>query len=376
MSVPNFDFLRKKKWVKELVKEETKEPIKERIEEPIKETIKEPIKETEQLSLNNFKKDIMEEYSESSYYFIKLIIKWKKHFIIVTVAAIAVSSFFSSEFIIKPKYKAFAIVYPANINPYGAESSTEQLLQLLQSSDIRNSIFKKFKLADRYDIDTTVKGWNARLLAAYGSNVDMKRTEYESIEIKVMDTDPQIACDIVNAIMDALNLKARTLQRSKTKEALVIISKQMNAKRYQLDSLNAFLQELRVKYQILDYNGQVKEVVKSYLKALTSGNKNGNIKDIDVMIRNLEEKGGSYYEAIQVFDAALAHYNSIRMEYENVVKDLNKELTYTNIITPPSPADKKTYPIRWLIVLASTVAANLFLLFTLALIDVRKKIIQ
>lgn len=321
-------------------------------------------------------KDTMEEYTENSYYFIKLILKSRKHFLIVTIAAIVISATFSSEFFIKPKYQSFAIVYPANVSSYGSESTAEQLLQLLASADVRNSVIKKFSLASRYNIDTTERAGYSKLIAAYESNVEVKRTEYESIEIKVLDIDPKIACDMVNEILNSLNLKARTLQRDKTREVLVIVGNQMDFKKHQLDSLNSLLKELRVKYQILDYGVQSKEVIKSYLKALSSGKGSNGFKDIDVMIRNLQEKGGEYYEAIRVFDATLASYTGIRIDYENTMKELNKELTYTNIVTRPFPADKKIYPIRWLIVVASVVSANIFLLLMLALIDAKKKIIQ
>lgn len=355
--------------MREEVKEVTKEDIQE--EQPKKEEIKK-----QQVFYDKIKTGKMEEYTESSYYFIKLILKWKKHFMIVSIAAIVVASIFSSEFIIKPKYKSFAIVYPANISPYGSESTAEQLLQLLESSDIRNTIIRKFNLAERYNIDTTAKSGQANLIAAYESNIEVKRTEYESIEIKVLDTKAEVACDMVNAILDALNLKARTLQRDKTKEVLVIVEHQLNFKKHQLDSLNALLIGLRVKYQILDYGVQSKEVIKSYLKALSSGKGSSGFKDIDVMLRNLEEKGGEYYEAIRVYDVTLGLYTGLKVDYENGLKDMNKELTYTNIVTKPFPADKKTYPIRWLIVVASVASADLFLLLILALMDVRKKIIQ
>ncbi|MBA3704523.1 MAG: hypothetical protein H0W84_01060 [Bacteroidetes bacterium] len=364
-----------KEQVIENVKAQEEEQRQEKQEsESVKNKIKTLIKEQEQFFYNNSKRSTMEDYTENSYYFIKLILKWKKHFIIVTAIAVVAAAVFSSEYIIKPKYKSFAIVYPANLSPYGSESTSEQLLQLLESADIRNTIINKFNLATRYNIDTAAKAGHASLIAAYESNVEVKRTEYESIEIKALDTDPQVACDMVNEIINALNLKARKLQRDKTAEFLVIITNQMNAKRFQLDSLNTILESLRVKYQILDYNSQAKEVVKSYLKVLGSGKNSNGYKDIDVMMRNLEEKGGEYYEAIRTFDAALAYYHSIKMDYDNVKKDLYKELTYTNIVTKPSPADKKSYPIRWLIVVASAASANLFLLLLLALIDAKKKI--
>lgn len=316
----------------------------------------------------------MQEDMQNSSYFIKLIMKWKFHFMVITVAAIVVSAVFSSEFFIKPRYKSFAIIYPSNIIPYSSETPSEQLLQLLESSDIRNAVVNKFKLAAHYDIDTTSKSGLFDLIAAYQSNVEVRRTQFNSIEIKVFDTDAQIACDMVVEIINALNLKARSLQREKTKEVLDIVSNQLLVKKKQVDSVNSILQELRVKYQLLDYEVQVKEVTKSYLKALSGGARKESLKDIDALMRNLEEKGGEYYQMKETFDILLESYNTSKLDYDKVMSDLNKILTYSNIVSKPYPADKKSYPIRWVIVAVSVVSTNLLLLLILTIMAKKNKL--
>jgi len=300
--------------------------------------------------------------------------KWKFHFMVITISAIVVSAVFSSEFFIKPRYKSFAIIYPSNIIPYSSETPSEQLLQLLESSDIRNAVVNKFKLAAHYDIDTTSKSGLFDLIAAYQANVEVRRTQYNSIEIKVFDTDAQIACDMVTEIINALNLKARNLQREKTKEVLAIVSNQLLVKKKQVDSVNSILQELRVKYQLLDYEVQVKEVTKSYLKALSGGARKESLKDIDALMRNLEEKGGEYYQMKETFDILLESYNTSKLDYDKVMSDLNKILTYSNIVSKPYPADKKSYPIRWVIVAVSVVSTNLLLLLILTIMAKKNKL--
>lgn len=311
---------------------------------------------------------------QNSSYFIKLMMKWKFHFMVITISAIVVSVVFSSEFFIKPRYKSFAIIYPSNIIPYSSETPSEQLLQLLESSDIRNAVVNKFKLAAHYDIDTTSKSGLFDLIAAYQANVEVRRTQYNSIEIKVFDTDAQIACDMVTEIINALNLKARNLQREKTKEVLAIVSNQLLVKKKQVDSVNSILQELRVKYQLLDYEVQVKEVTKSYLKALSGGARKESLKDIDALMRNLEEKGGEYYQMKETFDILLESYNTSKLDYDKVMSDLNKILTYSNIVSKPYPADKKSYPIRWVIVAVSVVSTNLLLLLILTIMAKKNKL--
>ena len=315
----------------------------------------------------------MQEYTESSKNFIRMIMKWKIHFVIITVTAIIVAAVFSSAWFIKPKYKSFAIVYPANLKPYSTESETEQMLQLFRSADVRNAVIKKYHLSEHYGVDTTDKAGLGNLIATYENNVEINRTQFESIEIDVLDTDPVIASNMVEEIINAMNLKARNLQRDKAKEVVVVIKDQLNLKKHNVDSISAVLNELRVKYQIFDYKMQAKEVTKSYLKAISSGGHKDDLKEIDVMMRNLEEKGGEFYEMKKTLDALLKSYNLTQVEYDVALKELNKELTYANIVTQPVPSYKKAYPIRWLIVLASVASSNLFFFLILVVLDNRKK---
>ncbi|HEY0031358.1 MAG TPA: hypothetical protein VGC65_11405 [Bacteroidia bacterium] len=312
----------------------------------------------------------MQEYSESSHNFIKLIAKWKIHFAIVTVAALSAAAIFSGEMFLKPKYKSYAIVYPINLTPYSEESASEQLLQLFEAADVRNAVIKKFGLYKHYKIDSAEKSSLATMVATYESNVAIKRTQFESIEIQVLDTDPLQASQMVEEIIASMNLKARNLQREKTKEVEAIIKDQLDMKKRNVDSINAQLHELRVKYQLFDYDVQVKEVTKSYLKAVGSGGR--NLKEIDAMMRNLEEKGGEYDELNKTMNVLLKSYNGTKLEYDNVIKDLTKELTYANVVTKPVPSFKKAYPIRWLIVAVSVASANLFLFLLIIMLDGKK----
>lgn len=303
----------------------------------------------------------MKNYSLTNQLFIKLVVRWKIYFYSVTLASLVLSAIFSSSFFIAPKYKSYTLLYPSNIISYSSETPSEQLIQLLESGDIRDAIIHKFNLAEHYNIDTTEETGKSTLIKTYKSNIEIKRTQYNSISIEVLDTDPLLASKMVEEIINSLNLKARSLQRQKTAEVVTIYKNLMNSKKQQVDSIDAILQEFRVKYQLLDYEIQTKEVTKSYFKAISSGARKENLKDIDLMLRNLEEKGGEYYNTKQTLDVVLKSYNEAKLEYDKAISDLNKELTYTNIISKPFPADEKTYPIRWIIVLISVVSANLFL---------------
>jgi uncharacterized protein involved in exopolysaccharide biosynthesis len=313
----------------------------------------------------------MEEYRQSALYYLRLFSKWKFQFLVITVVAAAASALFSSEFFIKPRYKSSATVYPANVIPFSEESTTEQILQMLQSTYIRDAVIRKFRLDEHYHIDTTAKEGHAALYGMYKTFVSISKNQYESVDIEVTDTDPQTASDMVNEVIFQLNNKISTLHKEKSREVKRIVEGQMKQKARQLDSLDKGLQELRVKYQILDYNIQVKEVTQGYMKSLTTGK---GSKDIDVLMRNLEEKGGEYYRMKVLYDGILASYNTVSNEYDNILRELDKKFSYTYVVSTPTPSDKKSYPVRWLIVLISVVAANMFLFTMILLNDFRKRL--
>jgi uncharacterized protein involved in exopolysaccharide biosynthesis len=312
----------------------------------------------------------MEEYRQSALYYIRLIARWKWQFLIITLIAVVASAVFSSEFFIKPRYKSSATVYPANVIPFSDESTTEQILQMLQSTYVRDAVIKKFNLANHYKIDTTGKESKAALNNMWKSFVSIDKNQFESVDIEVTDTDPQLACDMVNEIIFQLNHKISTLHKDKTREVKKIVETQLKIKSQQLDSLGKGLQELRVKYQILDYNIQVEEVTKGYMHSLSMGK---GSKDIDVLLRNLEEKGGDYYKMKVAYDGVLQGYNAVRNEYDNILRELSKDFTYTYVVSDPTPSDKKSYPVRWLIVVIAVIAANLFLFSMIIINDFRKR---
>ena len=141
----------------------------------------------------------------------------------------------------------------------------------------------------------------------------------------------------------------------------------LTLKKNEIDSLEVLLEEYRLKYGILDYAAQTKEYSRAYARALSGGNQKA-LAESRRMLDLLAQKGGEYQIIEDRQYKAKSSYNDFKLDVENLKKDLVKEWTYEHIVTSPIPADKKSYPIRWLIVVASVGAsvflAFLFLLFT------------
>ena len=303
----------------------------------------------------------------------QLILRWKKHLIIVGLISLVGSILFSSPFFIKPKYKSFALIYPSNLIAYSTESSTEQMLQLTQSYDIRNKIINTFQLFEHYNIDTLKnKTFKSEVYKKYDENIIIKKTEYESMEITVYDTDPLIASQIADSIVHYFDLKARSLQIEKSHEVMVIALDQLKNKKNQLDSMENLLHDYSTKYGLLDYKSQSKEVTRAYMRGLTS-NDTKVIKESNRIMQGLMDKGTEFNSINEHLWRLRGTYNDLKLIYENAYRDVYKELTYANVVTRPFPSDKKAYPVRWLIVLIS-VGSSLLLAFMILLIfDPKKK---
>ena len=282
----------------------------------------------------------------------------------VALVAVVVATVASLPAFMPPKYMSRATVYPVNLNSYSIETRTDQLLQLLQSNSIRDSLIMQFDLATVYDVDTTVDGGYFAMYNEFNDRVEINKTNFESVRIEIVDEDPVRARDLVNAMLKQVNLLARRLQREKSNELLVIAERSLVHAQAKLDSVEARLDTLRVRDGILDYESQVRELTKGYMRMIQSGAPVSRIEEVQGLMKDMEEKGGEFRQLMELSNFFRANYDRLLTEYERMVNDVTKELTYTNVVVYPEVSDKKVYPVRWLILLLTTVSA-VFLSFLL-----------
>ncbi len=300
--------------------------------------------------------------------------KWKKHLIIVGLIAIIISAVFSSSTFIKPKFKSTARIYPSfNVYTYSDESESEQLLEIANSQDIKLKVIDAFNLADVYKIHKEDPLYLTYMLAEFNDNVGFKKTEYETVEIHVLDTDPQRACSMCDSIVSFVNEKINTLHRVKFEEVVTGSGKGLKKVNHQIDSLEEKLNFLRKNYQILDYKTQSEQITKGMVKVLAEGKKNTpGGKELEQWMKNLEEKGGEYNLLEKEQENCIFQRDSIKMVYDRSVGYSTNKLVYGHQIQKPIPAEKKSYPIRWLIILVSTFASLFAAMLFILLLENKK----
>ncbi len=298
---------------------------------------------------------------------LKLLFKWKWHLLAIVVLAMILAVIFSGPAFIKPRYKSFALIYPSNVQPYSEESESEQMLQYFQSREIRDKIIKKYDLAKRYEIDPSYKYFQTAIIGEYNKNVSITKTPYESVRVEVMDEDPQVACDMVNDIIDFYNEKILETHREKYKEVVDFLAHRLAVKKSEIDSVEKMHYELRTKYGIIDYPNQSREVARGFLGTVDGNNgQYVNRKEVLKLKKNLEEKGGDFiFYNDRLYDL-VDEYGKVKMDYEEALMNYERDITFTSVVSKPFPADKKCCPVRWVIV-AVTAVATLFLAFVVLL---------
>jgi hypothetical protein len=245
------------------------------------------------------------------------------------------------------------------------------MLQLFQSDSIFRHVASRFDLIKHYNLDPSNLSVRYDLLAMYNENVSIKKTEYEAVRIDVLDYHPDTACQMINVMVDAFNSFTLNLGKAKTKEQLQITNDLLRRKGIQIDSINTVLKELGVKFGIVEYAGQSRELSKEYYRTLATGNEK-KINELTNSLRNLEERGGEYHKLEEYLSNATSEYSALLNQFNILTSDLHKKITYTNMVLRPYPSEKKSYPIRWLLVTLSTCGSLLVAIIIIMMLEGRK----
>ena len=284
---------------------------------------------------------------------VQLIYKWKWHILIITAFAAICGGIFSGARFITPLYKSEAIAYPQNISPYSEESETEQMLQIMNSQSIADSIIEKYDLWSHYGIDRNYQYAKTYMMLEYHEKVKISKTPYDAISVVVSDKDPMVACNIAKDILYYFDKKVNQLHRDKEKDVVLMFERQLYMKQQGIDSLKNAFSELGTDFDLLG-------IIDPSRKGGKGQSSSPDPQALDLMTKIITE-GINYAET--------------RVEYEKELRFLVSDLSYCNTITEPYPADKKSYPIRWVVVTLSALGALLLSILVLFIIENRKRFV-
>lgn len=309
--------------------------------------------------------------------------RWRKPLIIIGIAAVLVSS--AIALMIPEKFKSTVIMFPVQSNAiskalltedfsgkqdilqFGEEEQAEQMLQILNSDEIRNKVCKKYDLMQHYRIDPTDRFKNTKLFETYNENITFKRTEFMSVRVDVMDEDPELAADIANDIAALLDSTKRRMQRDRAMQAFHIVEAEYLKKRGEVDRMQDSMQKLN-ELGMYDYESQSEVTSQAYAKALSEGNQRA-IASLEEQLKIIGQYGSAYMAVRENLYIQREQLNLLKKKYEEAKVDADAVLSYKFIVNPAYAAERKSYPVRWLIVVVSTGASVVFGILFLILFD-------
>ncbi|PTN04247.1 hypothetical protein C8N47_13312 [Mangrovibacterium marinum] len=310
----------------------------------------------------------MKEYLDSRALF-KLLWAWKIHLALLGGAVMLLAVLFSSSLFITPLYKSQARLYPVNARAFSEESESEQMLEVIGSSDLKRKMIETFSLVERYKIDSQSRAVHAKVLKAYDKHVTCVKTRYETVEISILDRDPKMACAMVDSLMSFYNAKMLAMHREKYQGQLAAFQQDMSRKQADIDSLDSRLSAYRQRYGLLDYQSQTEQLTLGYAEALARGASRASVDELKKRLDLLAERGGTFRQMQARMTELLQQREQIGRQLEEILSQINRRENFSVLVEAPFPADKKSYPTRWLIVLASLLSAEFLAVLLILLMD-------
>ena len=155
-------------------------------------------------------------------------------------------------FFIPKEFKSFGVVYPPSSTSidnsidypnFGYDVEADRLIQILASTEIRDSVIRKFGLAGYFEIDMQSADWMDDLSKKYYKNIKFERMPSMSILVTARTKDPRLSADIVNYILSSADALREKIYKKNIVTAYNNAKWDYDTQKHLVDSLQAVLAE-------------------------------------------------------------------------------------------------------------------------------------
>lgn len=303
---------------------------------------------------------------------------WRERKIILIVTGIAAIASIIISLFLTPLFKSTAIVFPAATSTvsfseqrnakassmdFGEEEQAEQLVQILQSSRIRNLIVERFDLMNHYEIDADDVNKYYKLGKEYGNHITFNRTRYGSIQIDVLDRDKELAAAIANKIVDLIDTVKNDMVRERTIPAFEINQRKRDQLVTEKDLILAKMDSLS-KIGVVSIEGRA-NLYSAYNESKNPADREFFKNQIDINL----EYGATFDGLEDLRDEKITKLTKFEDAYEQAESDANTAFNHKFVVEPAVVADKKDKPKRMVVVLLATLGTFIFMIFALLIKD-------
>ena len=162
--------------------------------------------------------------------------------------------------------------------------------------------------------------------------------------------------DMANAIVDLLDRVKSRIQRERAAVGLKLVRNEYQKVRQELRDMEDEIKALRRK-GVHEYEGQSMVVSEQYATAIAEGRSEKTIKQLKSVLDTLAKYGGRYVALRDELHLMKEEEVKIKTKLDQSRVDAEQVLPATFRVNAAISADKKKYPVRWLVVVVSAISA-------------------
>ncbi len=318
-----------------------------------------------------------------------LVFLWRKKMPIIAITMLGAILSIITSLSIEEKYQSTVVLFPtttgslskmiltknskADLLKFGEDEDMERMLQVLRSNQIKDRIIEKYNLVEHYEIEKDSKYPRTAIYQEFNGNVSFNKTPFQSVQITVLDKDPIVAANMANDMANLIDTLINDMQRIRAKEAYYIVKEEYDEQYEYIISLEDSLEIIR-KGGILDYFIETDRYSEAYGKAVGNNTLNAiNDAIFQRKFKILAENGDLYNILKDVITFEKKQLSDLKNKLTETKINAEATVTQKYIVESAQPAEKKSYPVRWLIVVMSTLGAFVFSIVMAISLDLFKE---
>jgi uncharacterized protein involved in exopolysaccharide biosynthesis len=299
---------------------------------------------------------------------VRIVLKWKKPILIlIVVSGIAAGLF--SVFVMDEYFLSWSTIYPTNqyvndrnvifnsmsssgqVEYFGSKGDVNRVITIANSEPIIDYIIDSFKLVDHYKIDRKTAYWKTKVRKKFDKNYEAIKTEHDAIQISMFDTDPKLASDMVNAVVDKVDEENKSHVNETKKNLYNLISAQITEQQKNVNGYADTLSILSAQYKIKVSAGAPGTVI-------VDGNDARAVQQYKALLAKQENA-----------EKELNNRSNIQQQMEVALKSNSSSLF---IVEKATPADRREKPVRSLVVIITMLLTGFISVIGVLLIEQMK----
>ncbi|MBD3239423.1 MAG: hypothetical protein GF331_02470 [Chitinivibrionales bacterium] len=172
-------------------------------------------------------------------------------------------------------------------------SNNEQVLSILGSRRLADSVITRFDLEHRYEFHKQKKWYYETLIKAYFEHLEFEENELGNITVAYTDTSPGMAAEITNYIVGQVDTVIFQLAKTSARHSRQFFEQRLSAIQADMDSAHERFNRFRVEHGYFDLETQLGSTIEALAKV------EAQRMALDVQIAQLQNRFGTNSNRVQ-----------------------------------------------------------------------------